>query len=156
MTLEGFLLTIPVQLGKRKQVTVRKFNNINLVDIREYYIDKSTGETKPGKKGISLTEDSWNQLIQSQNKIQAALDKLAGRSSQSTSALEAIPLSSKDAPSFKKSKTLKAAAGENDEDQPKAVAKPKKTKAKKPESESESDFDEDIDDLVKELESDED
>ncbi|KAI5959394.1 uncharacterized protein KGF55_005371 [Candida pseudojiufengensis] len=66
-------------LDSKKRVTVRKFNNVNLVDIREYYID-SNGEKKPGKKGISLTEESYYKLIESHNKIQNALDILNGGS----------------------------------------------------------------------------
>lgn len=41
---------LTIKLGKKKQVSVRKFNGVNLVDIREYYEDKATGELKPGKK----------------------------------------------------------------------------------------------------------
>ena len=32
-----------------------------MIDIREYWIDNS-GEWKPGKKGISLTEDAWKKF----------------------------------------------------------------------------------------------
>jgi len=32
------------------------------VDIREYYVDKSTMETKPGKKGISLSCEEYQKL----------------------------------------------------------------------------------------------
>ncbi|EGW30647.1 uncharacterized protein SPAPADRAFT_142754 [Spathaspora passalidarum NRRL Y-27907] len=67
-----------IELDKKKQVTIRKFNNINLVDIREFYIDKD-GERKPGKKGISLTEDTWYKLLENTNKIQNALDVLNGQ-----------------------------------------------------------------------------
>ena len=34
-----------------------------LIDIREYYDDKKSGEEKPGKKGISLNPDQWNALV---------------------------------------------------------------------------------------------
>ena len=54
-----------IELDKKKQITVRKFNNVNLVDIREFYVDKDTNEKKPEKKGISLTEDVWLKLVQS-------------------------------------------------------------------------------------------
>ncbi|ABN66279.2 predicted protein [Scheffersomyces stipitis CBS 6054] len=74
---------VVIELDKKKQVTIRKFNNINLVDIREFYIDKDSGEKKPGKKGISLTEDTWYKLLDSTNKIQSALDILNGGSSGS-------------------------------------------------------------------------
>lgn len=70
-----------IELDKKKQVTIRKFNNINLVDIREFYIDKDTKEKKPGKKGISLTEDTWKRLLESASDIQNALDKLNGKES---------------------------------------------------------------------------
>jgi hypothetical protein len=43
-------------------VSVTTFKGIKYVDIREYYTDKSSGEEKPGKKGISLTIDQWNKL----------------------------------------------------------------------------------------------
>ncbi|KAG7665577.1 uncharacterized protein J8A68_000979 [[Candida] subhashii] len=68
---------VVIELDKKKQVTIRKFNNINLIDIREFYVDKD-GEKKPGKKGISLTEDTWFKLLDSTNKIQNALDLLNG------------------------------------------------------------------------------
>lgn len=67
-----------IELDKKKQITVRKFNNINLVDIREFYIDKESNEKKPGKKGISLTEETWLKLIQSAGQVQDALDTLNG------------------------------------------------------------------------------
>lgn len=67
-----------IELDKKKQVTVRQFNGVNLVDIREFYIDKDTKEKKPGKKGISLTEEAWKLLVQSQDKIQDALDEFNG------------------------------------------------------------------------------
>ena len=67
-----------IELDKKKQITVRKFNNVNLVDIREFYIDKDSNEKKPGKKGISLTEDAWLKLIESSREVQDALDVLNG------------------------------------------------------------------------------
>lgn len=67
-----------VELDKKKAVTVRKFNGTNLVDIREFYIDKSSGERKPGKKGIALTEESWAKLLELLQEINDALDTLNG------------------------------------------------------------------------------
>ena len=71
---------LAIELDKKRQVTVRKFNNVNLVDIREFYIDKDTKEKKPGKKGISLTEDSWKKLVGVVDQVQEALDGLNGLS----------------------------------------------------------------------------
>ncbi len=155
---------------------MRKFNNISLVDIREYYIDKASGEARPGKKGISLTEDSWNILLENQLQIQSALDRMAGRSSSGSGLkgkLQAIPVDAKELPPLKKPRkepaSKKAASAEEktgeetnqqQQEQNKVVEekpakKAKKEKAKKVESEEDSDFD-DIDDIVKELESEED
>ncbi|QBM88115.1 Transcriptional Coactivator p15 PC4 [Metschnikowia aff. pulcherrima] len=67
------------ELDKKKQVTVRKFNGVSLVDIREFYIDKDTQEKKPGKKGISLTEDVWRKLLEQKDEIDAALAELNGK-----------------------------------------------------------------------------
>lgn len=47
------------KLGKMKFVDVREFKSMTLVDIREYYEDKISGELKPGKKGISLQAAQW-------------------------------------------------------------------------------------------------
>uniref|UniRef100_A0A0L0P433 Transcriptional coactivator p15 (PC4) C-terminal domain-containing protein n=1 Tax=Candidozyma auris TaxID=498019 RepID=A0A0L0P433_CANAR len=65
-----------IELDKKKQVSVRKYNGVSLVDIREFYFDKETGEKKPGKKGISLTEDSYWKLVEAQSAIQSALVQL--------------------------------------------------------------------------------
>ena len=43
-------------------VQVREFKGKTYIDIREYYVDKSTMDTKPGKKGISLTCEQYQKL----------------------------------------------------------------------------------------------
>ena len=42
-------------MGNRKKVVVRNFMGKTCIDIRQYYSDKNGKDTKPGKKGISLT-----------------------------------------------------------------------------------------------------
>ncbi|CDK25743.1 unnamed protein product [Kuraishia capsulata CBS 1993] len=64
-----------IDLGKKKRLAVRKYNGIKLVDIREYYTDDQ-GVSKPGSKGISLTQESWDQLVSNIDKIKEALDRL--------------------------------------------------------------------------------
>ncbi|KAH6864838.1 transcriptional Coactivator p15-domain-containing protein [Alternaria rosae] len=59
--------------GKRR-VTVSDFNKSTLVSIREYYITDA-GETRPGKKGISLTIDQYNALLASAPLIESVLAK---------------------------------------------------------------------------------
>jgi len=49
-------------LGRNKHVVVRQFKGQTYIDIREYYVDKSTMETRPGKKGISLNCEQYQKL----------------------------------------------------------------------------------------------
>jgi len=49
-------------LGRNKHVKVRSFKGQTYIDIREYYVDQSTMDTKPGKKGISLTCEQYQNL----------------------------------------------------------------------------------------------
>ncbi|KAK6463852.1 transcriptional Coactivator p15-domain-containing protein [Scheffersomyces coipomensis] len=112
---------VTIELDKKKQVTIRKFNNINLVDIREFYIDKDSNEKRPGKKGISLTEDTWYKLLEATNKIQNALDTLNGRpaGSSTTTTAAATPAIKKakiDEPKPKPAKAPQPEEEESDED----------------------------------------
>ena len=43
-------------------VQVREFKGKTYIDIREYYVDKNTMDTKPGKKGISLSCEQYQKL----------------------------------------------------------------------------------------------
>ena len=52
---------VAFSLTENRLVKVRVFRGKTYVDIREYYKDDA-GEYKPGKKGISLTEDQWKKL----------------------------------------------------------------------------------------------
>ncbi|CAK5281745.1 unnamed protein product [Mycena citricolor] len=51
-----------IELGKTKRVTVREFKGSTFIDIREFYVEKGSGDMKPGKKGISLTVDQASAL----------------------------------------------------------------------------------------------
>jgi len=48
-------------LAKNRFINVSGFKGKVYVNIREYYED-SNGEQKPGKKGISLSADQWENL----------------------------------------------------------------------------------------------
>lgn len=65
-----------IDIGNNKRVTVDNFKGKMLVNIREYYEDKKSGEMKPGKKGIALTEDQWEALTNPKTlaEIEAALN----------------------------------------------------------------------------------
>nr|ACO11518.1 Activated RNA polymerase II transcriptional coactivator p15 [Caligus rogercresseyi] len=60
-------------LGNNKHVKVREFKGKTYIDIREYYVDKSTMDTKPGKKGISLNTQQYQELKQIIADIDASL-----------------------------------------------------------------------------------
>ena len=53
---------IIIHLGNKKRLTLRKFKGKLLIDIREYYFDKMEGAFKPGKKGIALNKENWDNI----------------------------------------------------------------------------------------------
>ena len=48
--------------GGMKFVKVTEFKGETRIDIRAYYVDKNTMETKPGKRGISLNYEQYQKL----------------------------------------------------------------------------------------------
>eukprot|EP00392_Amoebophrya_sp_AT5.2_P015458 g15664.t1 len=50
------------ELGSRKRCSLSKYAGKTLIDFREYYEDKNTGEMKPGAKGISLPLDMYKKV----------------------------------------------------------------------------------------------
>ncbi|OCF36682.1 hypothetical protein I316_01278 [Kwoniella heveanensis BCC8398] len=48
-----------IKLSEYRRITVRTFKGKTLIDIRETYKDKNSGEMKPGAKGISLNPEQW-------------------------------------------------------------------------------------------------
>lgn len=63
------------QIGKMRYVSVREFKGKVLIDIREYWMDQE-GEMKPGRKGISLNPEQWNQLKDQISEIDDAVKKI--------------------------------------------------------------------------------
>ncbi|TRY78210.1 hypothetical protein TCAL_14442 [Tigriopus californicus] len=61
------------ELGKMKKVKVREWRNQVFIDIREWYVDRSTMEEKPGKKGISLSAEQYQKFKTIIEEIDAAL-----------------------------------------------------------------------------------
>ncbi|NXA57654.1 TCP4 polymerase, partial [Nothocercus julius] len=62
------------QIGRMRHVRVSSFKGKVLVDIREFYVDKE-GNTKPGRKGIALSAEQWNQLKEIIPEVDAAVKK---------------------------------------------------------------------------------
>ncbi|XP_028829411.1 SUB1 regulator of transcription a [Denticeps clupeoides] len=63
------------QIGKMRYVSVRDFKGKVLIDIREYWMDQE-GEMKPGRKGISLNPEQWNQLKEQISEIDDAVRRI--------------------------------------------------------------------------------
>ncbi|KAK3098143.1 hypothetical protein FSP39_016570 [Pinctada imbricata] len=62
------------QLSKMRFVTVSEFRGKVMVSIREHY--EADGELRPGKKGISLNLEQWNQLKDQMDEIDAVVKDL--------------------------------------------------------------------------------
>ncbi|RCN44344.1 transcriptional Coactivator p15, partial [Ancylostoma caninum] len=41
-----------IEIGSMRYVNVRNFRGKSLIDVREYYMDKASGQLRPGKKGV--------------------------------------------------------------------------------------------------------
>ncbi|KAK7183296.1 transcriptional coactivator p15 family protein [Paraphaeosphaeria sporulosa] len=64
---------VALKANGTRRVTVSDFKGQTLVSIREYYEDKSDGQMKPGKKGISLPIDQYNALLAAAPLLEAVL-----------------------------------------------------------------------------------
>jgi activated RNA polymerase II transcriptional coactivator p15 len=60
-------------LSRMRRVSVNSFRGKQLVNIREYYTD-SAGDTKPGRKGISLSVEQYEALKEALPAIDRALN----------------------------------------------------------------------------------
>ncbi|TRY65297.1 hypothetical protein DNTS_015448 [Danionella cerebrum] len=63
------------QIGMMRYVSVQEFKGKVLIDIREYWMDQE-GEMKPGRKGISLNPEQWNQLKEQMSEIDDAVKRI--------------------------------------------------------------------------------
>ncbi|CAE6470516.1 unnamed protein product [Rhizoctonia solani] len=114
------------EISGKRRVTVRAFNGLKLVDIREMYTDRASGELRPGKKGISLSEEQFMGLVNVHGAISQALNDLDVESGPKIT---------------KTTKTTKAKASSSKaESKPTSKSRPAaKKKARKEESEEEDD-----------------
>jgi hypothetical protein len=62
-------------LSSKRRVTLRYWQGKQLIDIREYYEDKKSGEMRPGSKGISLAPDQFEELIKAAPQIRSFISK---------------------------------------------------------------------------------
>ena len=67
---------IIIHLGNKKRLTLRKFKGKLLIDTREYYFDKMEGAFKPGKKGIALNKENWDNIKKHISDIDEGIDNM--------------------------------------------------------------------------------
>ncbi|EPB69000.1 transcriptional Coactivator p15 [Ancylostoma ceylanicum] len=65
--------TLMIEIGSMRYVNVRNFRGKALIDVREYYMDKASGELRPGKKGISLTREQYENFKAIMSEIDSKL-----------------------------------------------------------------------------------
>ncbi|KAL8798854.1 MAG: hypothetical protein Q9182_006332 [Xanthomendoza sp. 2 TL-2023] len=61
------------ELTPTRRITLDEFRGSTMINIREYYPDKTTGAMLPGKKGISLPLPQYSTLLTLLPNIEAAL-----------------------------------------------------------------------------------
>jgi len=71
---DGIVLSEPGATNVRK-AAVREWKGHHSVDVREFYVDKSTGELKPSPKGLSLKPAEWAFLVQHMDTISDRLSE---------------------------------------------------------------------------------
>ncbi|TCD71203.1 hypothetical protein EIP91_011681 [Steccherinum ochraceum] len=64
-----------LDLGKKRRAQLSDFKGTMYLDIREYY--ETNGELRPGKKGISITQEQWNLLKDNASTIDSLFNKAA-------------------------------------------------------------------------------
>ncbi|KAF9918900.1 hypothetical protein BX616_004409 [Lobosporangium transversale] len=69
------------KLGPKRRLTVHKWQNQTLVDIREHFYSKE-GIAKPGRKGISLTIDQFKCILDHEFEIKRAIKSMERRKRQ--------------------------------------------------------------------------
>ncbi|KAF3907629.1 hypothetical protein AA313_de0205290 [Arthrobotrys entomopaga] len=123
--------------GKLRRVTVSEFKGNVLVSVREYY--EKDGKCLPGKKGISLSLDQFNQLI----RVLPALEEAIGQKSSAGVVRPIYTTSAKhEAPKDLKREEKADEEDEEDEDEVKEEDEeeentPKKTNVQKSKRQSE-------------------
>ena len=68
--------TLRVPLRADRHVVVQSFRDRVYVNIREFYRHDVTKKWLPGKKGINLTMEDWNALMEASSKIDEAVQGL--------------------------------------------------------------------------------
>ena len=57
------------------RISLSVYENVHMIDIRKFYKDRKTLELKPTSKGISLTQGTFNEMLECLNKDAAVIGK---------------------------------------------------------------------------------
>ena len=68
--------TLRLPLHADHHVVVQSFRDKVYVNIREFYLHEGTKKWLPGKKGINLTLEDWNVLMEASTRIDEAVQIL--------------------------------------------------------------------------------
>jgi len=63
-----------IEIGKNIRIGVSEFKGKKYIGIRKYYKSES-GEMKPGKNGISMSENDWREFTEKFDDIKSDIDK---------------------------------------------------------------------------------
>eukprot|EP01035_Chromulina_nebulosa_P034839 gene34839-46796_t len=64
-----------VDLENLLKISVSKYQDQPLIQIREYYVDERSQELRPGSKGIALNPAEWGFLCENVDRIDAAVEQ---------------------------------------------------------------------------------
>ncbi|KAI5926968.1 transcriptional Coactivator p15-domain-containing protein [Camillea tinctor] len=111
-------------LGGTRRITISGFKGKTYVNIREYYTDAS-GDLKPGKKGIMLTPEQYNALLENIPAINAEMQSKGHATPDISSSSASAPAvdspkkaaAPKDKQAKKKKANIEATSEEDDEDE---------------------------------------
>ncbi|KAL6758134.1 transcriptional Coactivator p15-domain-containing protein, partial [Haematococcus lacustris] len=62
-----------LRLSSKRKLSVRSFKGRVQVDLREYYVDKASGEERPSERGVALTPEQWARLLPALPALAASL-----------------------------------------------------------------------------------
>ena len=65
------------ELGYKKRLQIKRYNNAIFLDIREYFC-KSEDNWLPTKKGVTLTIEMWEKLLSMQEQINEEIKQFCG------------------------------------------------------------------------------
>lgn len=52
-----------IDLGRNRRASLTSYRGKQMINIRQYFLDKKQNKMVPGKKGITLSQLEWNKLV---------------------------------------------------------------------------------------------